>query len=996
MADHDVDTSPEPAADVLPAPPVQAPVDGTGADLGGLRAVAGIAVAPGAGRRQQRAPASRRSAGPFGEARVAPIGVLRRAAAGQALRRAPAKTDSHAHPGAAGPSPAKKRAGITVSSAERGQMDHDAEFMVEQLKSGLNSRAEQDMVVRVKKWAERDQRNPEGETPYLDQFIVRMKMRNFETGLFSHTVNLFDELWRKLDGQHLAEFRTLVGSSKTQKATGPSSPEEPGFVAEMAKGEALGLLATLKGITAGAGGMVDGGSQAIVKLARAAGVNLADPIQVQKWLGEQYDFMGHEWFAKDWDDNDARRIGEMGGEVLFTLTTLGAGTGAKATTVAMNSVNVITAFSGVREAGLSIVADIERLQKKGPVTAKRLLADRLFEQHVLDIASNTVGALGAGGPTHAGDAAKQKAVRWAGAHRQLILATISSVLDGREWQEVSASQKSPEEKRQAYWDVTKKLVTHLISGVAAEAGAHDGDKKAEHEAAEAERQREEAAKKNAETESAGKPATEEAAAGTGKGGAPRGGKPKAKSRAERRKANAKGRPQNTKAPAGKPKGGTRPKANGGTRPKANGGARPKGKNRPGGAPSPGKARQKSDLTEQAKKQLGAPPSGSELPLVEGAAAAKAHDQAGRPTAEHEVAQAPARSGAGKKPPKRAQKTAGKPAAKTAAKPAVKVAAAASPAGPAPQTVEQLHQQLVAAKMTVEAYLAQQQHDPVQVKLATQLSEHLLSKPFKEVTPDDFRISRARQEKVFADATKLRDAMAGLGKTVVGSRKATVVSILKRNDLDAFVQGVLEKCHRKQYTQIAQMDDMARGRMNIEWGRHVGPVARELAAQNTFSLVKDGFVAPRRTSDEKVVRYPRYHVILEDPATGMNFEWQVGTAATTKLYESHDSATGSGVGIKIPPALAEAAAVRNKKFNNDLHDVEYDIFQQFDKKYPAASKKLGIPEFILKVAKASHQSAKGAGDKRLDQNIKTLHIEAGVLLKKLVRSQGADAVVDLLH
>ena len=141
-------------------------------------------------------------------------------------------------------------------------------------------------------------------------------------------------------------------------------------------------------------------------------------------------------------------------------------------------------------------------------------------------------------------------------------------------------------------------------------------------------------------------------------------------------------------------------------------------------------------------------------------------------------------------------------------------------------------------------------------------------------------------------------------------------------------------------------------------------------------------------DSGVIRYPRYHIVVEDPQTGLTHEWQIGTKATSDLYETK--------GIVIPSELEAAAGKLGKKFRNDIHDIEYDIFQAFNKKDPATSASLGIPEFVSKVAAASERSGAGAAHTGLAGDIATLHADASRLLQALVDAKGGEFVAGLLH
>ena len=68
---------------------------------------------------------------------------------------------------------------------------------------------------------------------------------------------------------------------------------------------------------------------------------------------------------------------------------------------------------------------------------------------------------------------------------------------------------------------------------------------------------------------------------------------------------------------------------------------------------------------------------------------------------------------------------------------------------------------------------------------------------------------------------------------VGNR-GTAKSILKRDTLDEFVDGVLGKMTRNKYTKVSQMDDIVRGRFDMADQAGVDKVAAAL--QNTAGIV----------------------------------------------------------------------------------------------------------------------------------------------------------------
>ena len=86
------------------------------------------------------------------------------------------------------------------------------------------------------------------------------------------------------------------------------------------------------------------------------------------------------------------------------------------------------------------------------------------------------------------------------------------------------------------------------------------------------------------------------------------------------------------------------------------------------------------------------------------------------------------------------------------------------------------------------------------------------------------------------------------------------SILKRDDFDSFVKGVIEKCKRKGYDRIGQMDDIVRGRFNLDLGPDVERIAIALQTQTEFPVT---VVERPRRPNQYGYGYPRWHVVVRD-------------------------------------------------------------------------------------------------------------------------------------
>jgi hypothetical protein len=297
----------------------------------------------------------------------------------------------------------------------------------------------------------------------------------------------------------------------------------------------------------------------------------------------------------------------------------------------------------------------------------------------------------------------------------------------------------------------------------------------------------------------------------------------------------------------------------------------------------------------------------------------------------------------------------------------------------------LLRRLVQSKRTLEDEVAAQKDFPAQRAAAERALADIKAKPFRELTPADLLVSSAVQQTLFEAAGGAVERMKKFASDMLAGADAEIISIRKREDLAGFINGIIEKCARKDYPILGQMDDIIRGRLNITDGDAVAKTAQAMRDQSAFKVKQ---VVEPRVTDAGVTRYPRYHIIVEDPATGLTHEWQIGTRATSKLYETE--------GIKIPSELQAAADKLGKHFHTDIHDIEYDIFQTFNKREPGVAAELGIPGFINRVALASQDSMAGAADTKLGGNIASLHDEANRLLQALVEKKGAEYVAGMFH
>src|SRR5690606_2997669 len=82
----------------------------------------------------------------------------------------------------------------------------------------------------------------------------------------------------------------------------------------------------------------------------------------------------------------------------------------------------------------------------------------------------------------------------------------------------------------------------------------------------------------------------------------------------------------------------------------------------------------------------------------------------------------------------------------------------------------------------------------------------------DMTCEEFSNDPQAQRELYDMAVAARDRQQAFADNILADTQlpGTAKSILKRDDFDDFVAGVLEKCRRKKYERIGQMDDIVRG------------------------------------------------------------------------------------------------------------------------------------------------------------------------------------------
>lgn len=259
--------------------------------------------------------------------------------------------------------------------------------------------------------------------------------------------------------------------------------------------------------------------------------------------------------------------------------------------------------------------------------------------------------------------------------------------------------------------------------------------------------------------------------------------------------------------------------------------------------------------------------------------------------------------------------------------------------------------------------------------------------------------QALRDELFELAQRGRDSQTAFASDIMtesGAEGPPPEAILKRNQKEAFIDGVVKKSERNGYSIVGEMDDMVRGRFNLSNRDDVEKVAEAIASQQRHAVKVDAIEMPRRPIRQEKCKcgfgygYPRYHIIVRDAATSVTNEWQIGTTTVSKLYET--------TGIRMPPGMD--GDVEEGLIQNDLHDIDYDIFRQCVKKGKlpgsgeAAYREMGLADFGKDVDYVS-AAADCLGDEyeELDQEIARLHEDAGDLMRDVANRWGVQDIRD---
>lgn len=275
-------------------------------------------------------------------------------------------------------------------------------------------------------------------------------------------------------------------------------------------------------------------------------------------------------------------------------------------------------------------------------------------------------------------------------------------------------------------------------------------------------------------------------------------------------------------------------------------------------------------------------------------------------------------------------------------------------------------------------------DPNCGKTAVETAAAAAKKPVLDMSPDEFEKNQEAQYQLFTMAKSCRSRMQALADDILAQQliKGEAKSILKRDSFPEFVKGVVAKCRRNGYNRIGQMDDIVRGRFDLRSNEDVNTVAAALKVQKKYPV--SFVVGPQREQPGGGFGYPRWHIILSDPESGLTHEWQIGTQAVTEVFEKGK--------IKLPEGVELGPDMKP-----NLHDIEYDIFRGIEKKYPDVHKRHNLPEFHAKVdALAAEAGLKGEKTPDLAKKIGVLHKDAYLHLQKLVDEFGPEWLKQFYH
>ncbi|MBI5883228.1 MAG: hypothetical protein HZB91_08995 [Elusimicrobia bacterium] len=242
------------------------------------------------------------------------------------------------------------------------------------------------------------------------------------------------------------------------------------------------------------------------------------------------------------------------------------------------------------------------------------------------------------------------------------------------------------------------------------------------------------------------------------------------------------------------------------------------------------------------------------------------------------------------------------------------------------------------------------------------------------------VSETAVTQAFEIAKRTRDNQRVAAEGILrrtGIAKGEVSSVTKGQHPDGLIEpqlrdfkaGVDEKFTRKNgegknYDTLNKMTDMSRGRISVDsFGEVQRVVIEMLKPENAGALRVKSITYPRDTPPQLVAQmkaacpgcdiqpntkqpnYPRIHLDVLDPATGMVHEWQVGTKAYNELQQVHNIDI-SRLPPEIQGRLASLDPFGVKDGKAYFHLLEYDLFAlNIEKKHPQIAKRFGVDRFL---------------------------------------------------
>ena len=264
---------------------------------------------------------------------------------------------------------------------------------------------------------------------------------------------------------------------------------------------------------------------------------------------------------------------------------------------------------------------------------------------------------------------------------------------------------------------------------------------------------------------------------------------------------------------------------------------------------------------------------------------------------------------------------------------------------------------------------------------------LVQESFTSITAKECADSPAIQREVYAMAQQWKAEQEAFMSGIMREHNISgqFSNMLKRDGFDEFVGGILEKTARKEYSTIGQMDDIVRGRVNVDSWDDAVKLQNILESQSGHLVSTDPKRALTFGNGLAGYGYPRFHAIMQR-STGITHEWQIGTRAVTEVFETP--------GIALPKGLQLKAGMKT-----DLHDIEYDIFAPLMKQAPRFANSFGIPAFrnqVDMVAARAGRLGSSYPANQMVQDIQRLHLEAGQILDALYRRGGQSLIERFFH